>query len=211
MRPIKSVAFTISALLALSGCAATPLGPRVQVMPAANKPFEVFRMEQAECKQYAADQVNGQAESANERALGAALVGGALGAGLGAAVGGGRGAAIGAASGGVLGTAVGASSSNHRQGGIQQEYDTAYSQCMYAKGNQVVQPVQTVVHPVVVYPQPAQVIYAPPPGAYYAVPPAPTYYYAPPPGAAVAVPPPGTPAPPPPAAAPAPAAPTAQP
>jgi len=205
MRPMKSLALTISALFALSGCSSTPLGPKVQVLPAANKPFEVFRMEQAECKQYAADQVNGQAESANTRAVGAALIGGALGAGLGAAVGGGRGAAIGAAGGGVVGTAVGASTSQHSQGGIQQQYDNAYTQCMYAKGNQVAQPVHTVVQPVVVYPQP-QVIYAQPPAVYYAVPPAVTYAPPPQPGTtyvpqpqpgttAAPPPPPGTPAP----------------
>ncbi|CCG40997.1 glycine zipper family protein [Magnetospirillum molischianum] len=202
MRPLKSVALTISTLLVLSGCSSTPLGPRVQVLPAANKPFEVFRMEQAECKQYAADQINGQSDNANERALGAALIGGALGAGLGAAVGGGRGAAIGAAGGGVLGTAVGASNSQHSQGGIQQQYDNAYTQCMYAKGNQVAQPVHTVVQPVVVYPQQPTVVYSPPPTVYYAVPP--TVTYAPPPGATYAPPPGATYAPPPPPGTPAP-------
>ncbi|SEH38957.1 hypothetical protein [Magnetospirillum fulvum] len=180
MRPTKSVVLTMSALIALSGCSSTPLGPKVQVLPAANKPFEVFRMEQAECKQYAADQVGGQAENANTRAIGAALIGGALGAGLGAAVGGGQGAAIGAAGGGVVGTAVGASNSQRGQGSIQQQYDNAYTQCMYAKGNQIAQPVQTVVQPVVVYPQQPPVVYAPPPTVYYAVPPT----YAPQPQAA---------------------------
>lgn len=171
MRPTKSVVVTMSTLIALSGCSSTPLGPKVQVLPAANKPFEVFRMEQAECKQYATDQVGDQAENANTRAIGAALIGGALGAGLGAAVGGGRGAAIGAAGGGVVGSAVGASNSQHTQGSIQQQYDNAYTQCMYAKGNQVAQPVHTVVQPVVVYPQQPTVVYTPPPTVYYAVPP----------------------------------------
>ena len=212
MKPFKTVAIAISALVLLDGCAQTPMGPRVQALPAANKPFEVFQQEQMLCKQYANDQVSGQAENANERAIGATLLGGALGAGLGAAIGGGRGAGIGAAGGGVMGTAIGAGNSQKAQGGIQQQYDNAYSQCMYAKGNQIAQPVvHTVVQPVVVYPAP-QVYYAPQP--YYA--PAPTGYmsappppppgggYAPPSSGSGYAPPPGAGYPPPPGAASAP-------
>ncbi len=71
------------------------------------------------------------------KGYGSALLGGVLGAGLGAAVGGGRGAGIGAASGVVAGTAIGASGSANQQYGIQRQYDIAYSQCMYSRGNQV--------------------------------------------------------------------------
>jgi uncharacterized protein YcfJ len=199
MRHFRAVAVSLSALVALAGCATQPMGPKVQVMPAANKPFEVFQQDQATCKQYAADQVGGQADSANEKAIGTAVIGTALGAGLGAAVGGGHGAGVGAASGGILGTAVGAGNSQRDQRSIQQQYDNAYAQCMYAKGNQVVPPaVPVVVQPTVVYPAPA-VIYTQPP-AVYAPPPAgyapPSAGYAPPSeGTTVAPPPPGMPAP----------------
>lgn len=172
---LKTAVAGLSALLLLEGCAATPLGPTVQVMPAQNKPFDVFAQEQAACKQYASQQVSGQADEANQRAVGAGLLTTALGAGLGAAVGGGHGAGVGAAGGAVVGTAIGASSSQHTQLTIQQQYDNAYSQCMYAKGNQVVQPpAPIVVHPAVIYtapPPPPAVIYAPPPGVVYAPPP----------------------------------------
>jgi uncharacterized protein YcfJ len=127
----------LSASLLLGGCAATPMGPTVQVMPAANKPFEVFQQDQLVCKQFAEQQVGGQAESANTKAIGGAALGTVLGAGLGAAIGGGQGAGIGAASGALLGTGVGAGTSGGAQLTIQQQYDNAYSQCMYAKGNQV--------------------------------------------------------------------------
>ena len=60
-----------------------------------------------------------------------------LGAGLGAAIGGGRGAAIGAGSGAIAGTGLGMGSSANEQYGIQQQYDNAFAQCMYAKGNMV--------------------------------------------------------------------------
>lgn len=190
MKHVKAVAVTLSALVLLDGCAATPMGPHVQVLPAPNKPFEVFQQDQILCKQYASDQVSGQAESANERGIGTALVGGALGAGLGAVIGGGRGAAVGAAAGGVAGTAVGAGSSQHTQLSIQQQYDNAYMQCMSAKGNQLPQ-APVVVQPTIIYTTP-QPVYVTPQPVYVA--PQPVYaqppVYAPPPGAAVPPPPP---------------------
>ena len=126
-----------SILLTLAGCATAPQGPTVAVMPGPNKPFEVFQQDQILCKDYANSQVAGQADRANERALGAAAIGTVLGAGLGAAVGGGRGAAIGAGSGAVVGTAVGTSSSYDDNLSLQDRYNITYQQCMYAKGNQV--------------------------------------------------------------------------
>ena len=182
MSQIKAVAAAMSTLLLLQACAATPLGPRVQVMPGPNKPFEVFQQEQAMCKQYAENQVAGQADAANTRAVGEAVIGTVLGAGLGAAVGGGRGAGVGAATGTVMGSAMGAGESQRSQMGIQHQYDNAYAQCMYSKGNQVVQPpAPTVVQPMVVYPAPPPVIYAPPPGTVYAPPPPPASAPPPPP------------------------------
>lgn len=123
--------------LLLAGCAQTPLGPTVPVMPGPGKSFETFQYDQAGCKQFAESAVAGQAQNANTRAVGAAALGTVLGAGLGAAIGGGRGAAIGAGSGAIAGTGVGMSGSASEQYGIQQQYDNAYAQCMYAKGNSV--------------------------------------------------------------------------
>lgn len=124
-------------LAVVSGCAAPPMGPTVNVMPAPNEPFEVFEQDQTVCKQYAGQQIAGQAQAANQQAVGTAVVGTLLGAGLGAAVGGGRGAAVGASSGAIVGTGVGAGTSQGAQGGIQAQYDNAYAECMYAKGDQV--------------------------------------------------------------------------
>ena len=123
--------------LLLSGCAQTPLGPTVQVMPGPGKSFDAFQFELAGCKQFAESTVAGQAQNANNRAVGAAAIGTILGAGLGAAIGGGRGAAIGAGSGAIAGTGVGMGGSSNEQYGIQQQYDNAFAQCMYAKGNMV--------------------------------------------------------------------------
>jgi hypothetical protein len=180
----------MAAVLVLSGCASTPTHPMVQVLPPANKPFEVFQADQAACQSYAHDQVAGEADSANSKAIGATLIGAALGAGIGAAAGGGHGAGVGAAVGGTAGTAVGASGSARQQGSIQMQYDNAYSACMSSKGNIVPQPV--VHHPVTViqpvYAAPPPVVYAAPPPVVYAPPPPPPGYaspsgYSPPPGA----------------------------
>lgn len=147
-------ALTVSVALLLGSCASQPMGPTVQVLPAPNKPFQMFQQDQTDCKSYAQSQVAGQAEAANDKAVGSALLGAALGAGLGAAVGGGRGAGVGAAGGAVIGTDVGAAGSNHANYSIQQQYNNAYTQCMYSKGNQVPGVAPAVVSPVYQPPPP---------------------------------------------------------
>ncbi|HXP97505.1 MAG TPA: YMGG-like glycine zipper-containing protein [Telmatospirillum sp.] len=165
MSSCRDAVLVLSGLMILAGCASAPQGPTIQVMPAPNKPFAVFQEDAAICKQYASQQVAGQADSANERALGGALLGTVLGAGLGAAVDGGRGAGIGAAAGGLVGTGVGASSSDHSQHGIQSQYNSAYAQCMYAKGNQVpgFRPITAVPPPPSNFVPPSSNNFVPPP------------------------------------------------
>ena len=123
--------------LALVGCVAQPMGPTIAVMPAPNKPFEVFVQDQAACREFADGQIAGGAQVANNQALGTAAIGTALGAGLSAAVGEGRGAAVGAGTGAIAGTAIGSGQSERAQLSLQQRYDNAYAECMYAKGNAV--------------------------------------------------------------------------
>ena len=176
------------AVLLLAGCASEPMGPTVQVLPGQNKPFEVFQADQTTCKQYANQQIAGQADAANQKGLGEAAIVTVLGAGLGAAIGGGHGAGVGAAAGGLMGADVGASSSGHQEHSIQEQYNNAYSQCMYSKGNQVV---DNRPRPVYVTPAPPVYYYAPAP-VYAAPPPPPPTVYAQP------APPPGYPPPPPP-------------
>lgn len=189
MNKMKLTSAGMVAVLVLSGCAATPTHPMVQVLPPSTKPFEVFQADQAACENYAHSQVAGEADSANNKAIGAAIIGAALGAGVGAAAGGGHGAGVGAAVGGTAGTAIGASGSANEQRSIQGQYDNAYAACMTSKGNIVQAP---VVHRTVTVVQP--VYAAPPPPVVYAVPPPPPPGYAAPSGYA---PPPGAVAPPP--------------
>jgi hypothetical protein len=111
-------------------------------MPGPGKSFDAFQADNTSCKAFATEQVRGQADAANQRAVGAAALTTVLGAGLGAATGAafgdaGAGAAIGAAAGVTGGAAYGAGNTANDQYGIQVQYDNAFSQCMYAKGEQV--------------------------------------------------------------------------
>jgi outer membrane lipoprotein SlyB len=139
MRAVRRAAIIgfVTPLLLMAGCAETPMGPTVQVMPGSGKTLDAFQADQFTCKQFAENAVAGQAQNANNRAVGAAAVTTVLGAGLGAAIGGGRGAGIGAASGALGGTAIGAGASSNAQLSIQDQYNNAFAQCMYTRGNVV--------------------------------------------------------------------------
>ncbi|WP_340123660.1 glycine zipper family protein [Methylobacter svalbardensis] len=126
-------------ILAVSGCVSLPSGPSVMVLPGTGFSFDQFRNDDAICQEYALFQVGGT--TANQAAVNSgvtsAAVGTALGAAAGAAIGGGRGAAIGAGTGLVGGSLVGTGAASSSMYGVQQRYDMAYIQCMYAKGHQV--------------------------------------------------------------------------
>jgi predicted lipid-binding transport protein (Tim44 family) len=126
------------ALAALAGCATAPIGPRVAVMPAPGKPFELFAQEDQTCQRYA-EQSAGQPPSdvAAQNLAGSAAAGTLIGAVIGALAGGQRGAAVGAATGLVVGSASGSSQGAYAARDAQRLYDVAYQQCMYSKGNQV--------------------------------------------------------------------------
>ena len=141
MRMTHAILATAVAVV-ITGCAQTPSNPTVGIVPSQGKSFEAFQADQGYCKQYAEAQVAGQAQQANRTTMmgagGGALGGAAIGA-AGGAIGGnaGAGAAIGALSGLVLGTAGGALSSNQQQNAAQQQFNAAYAQCMYSRGNDV--------------------------------------------------------------------------
>jgi YMGG-like Gly-zipper len=113
-------------------------GPSVAVMPAPGKPFEVFQQDDAACRGYAQQSIGTSAnDQAAQNVVGGAVIGTALGALAGAAIGNHRDAGVGAAFGLLAGTSMGASSGNYAGSIAQRRYNIAYSQCMYAKGNQV--------------------------------------------------------------------------
>ena len=138
-------ALGVVSVLAVSACAvAPPQGPTVMALPAAGKPFDVFQQDDMTCRGYAWQQTGGtsSADAATNSAVGSAVLGTALGAGVGAALGSvggsmGAGAAIGGATGLLAGSAIGAGNAQAAGGNAQARYDTAYTQCMYSKGNTV--------------------------------------------------------------------------
>lgn len=127
------------ALLLLGACATFPPGPAVLALPGSTKSFDQFRVDDGVCRQYALEQVGGvpASQAAANAGVGSAVVGTAIGAGAGALIGGSSGAAVGAGVGLVTGAAVGTNYAYGAGYGVQQRYDYAYLQCMYAKGNKV--------------------------------------------------------------------------
>jgi hypothetical protein len=131
----------MAAALVAGGCVQMPVGPSIAVMPAPNKPFEVFANEDAACRDWAARSIGAMDSDAPAQAfVGSTVAGAALGAAVGGLAGGRDGAAAGAAFGTVVGAATGANRSAWAGQGAQRRYDIAYAQCMYAKGNPVAGP-----------------------------------------------------------------------
>ena len=129
--------------LLMTACATVPTGPSLMVMPGDGKTFEQFQADDAVCRQWAAQQTGTTTSQASSHStLTGAAIGTVLGAAAGAALGAasghaGTGAAVGGGVGLLGGTAVGASNASGAQTTVQHRYDMAYTQCMYAKGNQV--------------------------------------------------------------------------
>ncbi|HET6182796.1 MAG TPA: YMGG-like glycine zipper-containing protein [Acetobacteraceae bacterium] len=137
-----------AAALLLAGCAVQPpTGPTVMALPAPGKSLQAFQQDDAACRYFAQQQTAYPAAVAganNPTANGAVLgtlAGAALGAGLGAVAGNaGAGAAIGGATGLLGGSAIGSNRAAASQYSLQQQYNIAYTQCMYSRGNSVRSP-----------------------------------------------------------------------
>jgi len=128
------------ALLALGACVTVPpSGPSMLVLPGSGKSFDQFRMNDAECRNYASYQVGGAtaAQAAEGSGVRSAVVGTAVGAVAGAAIGGSEGAAVGAGTGLIVGSVAGSNAGSRSAYGMQQRYDNNYIQCMYASGHKV--------------------------------------------------------------------------
>lgn len=133
------VSTALSGMLLLAGCVSVPTGPSVMALPGTGKNFDQFRADDAECRNYAQVQTGGTTanQSANDAGMRSAAVGTAVGAVAGAAIGGHEGAGVGAGTGLLVGSMAGAGAAESSARGTQQQYDNAYIQCMYAKGEKV--------------------------------------------------------------------------
>ncbi len=161
-RPLKSL-LVLPELLAVSPSTTMPSGPSMLTLPGSGKTFDQFRADDLDCRQYANLQVGGSTpnQAAADSGVKSALVGTAIGAAAGAAFNGGNGAAVGAGAGLLVGALAGTAAADNSSYALQQRYDFAYIQCMYAKGNKVPVSGRTVTQS----PQPASApsYYPPPP------------------------------------------------
>jgi uncharacterized protein YcfJ len=187
---------TLAGALALAGCVSVPQAPTVAVMPGADKSLDQFRSDSSICQQFAQSAVAGPSQAAHDNAatnaVGGAAVGAAVGALIGAATGqAGAGAAWGAGTGLLFGGTAAGNSGAASSYNLQRQFDIAYMQCMYTRGNQVPGQVARRTLPAQASPSYG---YAPPPRGPYSAPPnaaAPPPDTPPPPGyAAPASPPP---------------------
>jgi hypothetical protein len=156
----------------LAACTTIPDGPSTYALPGSGKSFERFRYDEADCRQYASSQTGGNTanDAAVNSGVASAAVGTAVGAVAGAALGGQHGAAAGAGAGLMVGALAGTGAAHASGYQLQQRYDMAYGQCMYAKGHKI--PVSGSFAAAVKPQRPAPSAYPPPPSRY---PPPPGY------------------------------------
>jgi deoxyxylulose-5-phosphate synthase len=138
-RLIRAAVLVAVATSVLSACVSAPTGPTIAIMPREGKPFEVFQQEDQVCREFAANAVKDTSNAALKEGATSAAIGAALGAAAGAVIQGGNHANVGTGAGvGLLGgAAMGAMNSAGKQNQAQTQYNIAYQQCMYSKGNQV--------------------------------------------------------------------------
>jgi len=131
--------FPLAAVAVLVGCTTLPTAPSMMSLPGTGKSFDQFRLDDAECRQFAYQSVGGTSaqQAGQSAAVTSAAVGTAVGAAAGGAIGGSSGAAVGAGTGLVVGTAAGTGYASAAYYAVQQRYDNSYLQCMYAKGNRI--------------------------------------------------------------------------
>jgi hypothetical protein len=140
----RSTLATVVGGLLVAGCAVRPpTGPTVLAVPPEGKALSQFQQEEANCRNYAFNQIGiTPAQAGNRSVAGSAVVGTALGTAAGALLGAaggsaGTGAALGAGTGLLAGSAVGASNAQTSSFGLQARYDMAYTQCLASTGNTV--------------------------------------------------------------------------
>jgi len=140
MKPTLKISAAVAlAALVLGGCATAPTGPSVMVYPGSGKSFDQFRADEHDCRQYAYNEIGGDAaaQNVNNSAATSAVVGTAIGALAGAAIGGHNAAGVGAGVGLIAGSSAGANQDARGSYSMQRRYDMSYLQCMYSKGNKV--------------------------------------------------------------------------
>lgn len=145
-RRARCVTLLAASSLVLGACTVMPTGPSVMALPGSGKSVGQYQADAVECRQYAdavIAAIGGETAAAADNSAASAAVGGAaLGAATGAIIGSasghaGEGAAIGAGTGLLFGAAAGSPYTAMSSYQLQRGYDSAFLQCMYARGNRV--------------------------------------------------------------------------
>ena len=136
---MKRAVLTLAIISSLAACVSAPTGSTIAIMPREGKPFEVFQQEDQQCREFAANAIKDTSNAALKEGATSAAIGAAIGAAAGAVIQGGSSQNIGTGAGvGLLGgAAMGAMNASGKQNQAQAQYNIAYQQCMYSKGNQV--------------------------------------------------------------------------
>jgi len=139
----KQLLALASAAALASGCVTAPAGPQVMALPGSGKTFTAFQQDDRNCRAWASEQIGlAPGQPLDHNTATGATIGTLLGAAVGTLFGvaahdPGAGAAIGAGTGLAVGSASGASVDAANAQALQGRYDSAYTQCMYAAGDQV--------------------------------------------------------------------------
>lgn len=134
MNVVSTIALFV--LVTVSAVACTPKYPLTTVLPGPRTNFTAFKAQDGACREWAAERTHSNAAKITMGAVGGTVLGAAVGVGVGAltanphtllngAIGGG----VGAIGGGALAT--------RNTMSVHGQYDRAYTQCMYAQGNQI--------------------------------------------------------------------------
>jgi hypothetical protein len=118
-------------IMVLAGCVPALMAPTVVVTPGPGKLPAEFAADQTGCATQANQQLAPAVQAANNQIVGNALLGAAFGAG--SSAGSSNSAVAGNASAGAATT--GAATALPAQATLQQQFNVAYSECMYAKGD----------------------------------------------------------------------------
>src|SRR5690606_11729484 len=120
--------------VAVSVVACAPKYPLTTVLPGPQIDFNTFRAQDEACRAWAAERTHSNAAKITLGAVGGTALGAAVDIGLGALTANPHALINGAIGGGIGAIGGGALATRHTLS-VHDQYDRAYTQCMYAQGN----------------------------------------------------------------------------
>jgi hypothetical protein len=123
-------------LVAVSAVACTPKYPLTTVLPGPQTNFTAFKAQDEACRAWAAERTHSNAAKITLGAIGGTALGRAVDVGVGALTVNPH-AVINGAIGGGAGAIGGGALATRNIMSVHDQYDRAYTQCMYAQGSQI--------------------------------------------------------------------------